>query len=123
MVHKNIHILVVEDDPQVLKLLVGYWLERVFSVVSVDSGTAAVKVLQNQPIDLLVLDLSMPEPDSFDLLKALRVTRPDLKILVVSGYMQGALLKASEILGATASLPKVEAPKSLLKTVVAMLQQ
>ena len=80
-----------------------------------------MQVLEHQPVDLLVLDLSMPKPDGFDLLKRLRLKRPGLRILVISGYMQGALLKASEFLGATASLSKTDAPLHLLETVNSLL--
>lgn len=116
------HILVADDDPQVLKLFTRLLTKRGYSVTPVDSGTDALETLKKEPVDLLVLDLSMPQPDGFDLLKSLRRDRPGLRILVISGYMQGALLKASEILGATASLSKTEAPESLVKAVDALLQ-
>jgi DNA-binding NarL/FixJ family response regulator len=58
------------------------------------------------PIDLMVLDLSMPEPDGFEILKAVRSNRPELRILVISGWMGGALLKDAEFLGAKSSLDK-----------------
>jgi CheY-like chemotaxis protein len=116
------HIVVADDDPQILKLFTRLLTKHGYSVTPVDSGTGALQALDEQPVDLLVLDLSMPQPDGFDLLKSLRRDRPGLRILVISGFMQGALLKASEILGATASLSKTEAPASLVKTVDALLQ-
>ena len=117
------HVLVADDDPQILKLFARILSRGGFSVTAVGSGDAAIKVLQDGPVDLLVLDLNMPPPDGFELLKSLRAKRPGLRILVISGYMQGALLKASEILGATASLSKIDAPKLLLQTVNMLLQQ
>ena len=115
-------ILIVDDEPKVLKLFTRLLNEGGYSVTTVDSANDAVKVLNEQRVDLLILDLSMPQPDGFDLLKSLRVERPGLRILVISGYMEGALLKASEILGTTASLSKSEAPWRLLDTVRNLLQ-
>ena len=77
---------------------------------------------QSGPVDLLVLDLSMPEPDGFEVLKTLRAKRPGWRSLVISGFLGGALLEASELLGATASLSKTQAPKLLLKTVNDLLR-
>ena len=116
------HVLIADDEPQVLKLFARILSQGGFSVTAVDSGDAAIKVLQTAPVDLLVLDLNMPPPDGFELLKSLRTKRPGLRILVISGYMQGALLQASELLGATASLSKSDAPKLLLQTVKMLLQ-
>src|SRR5262245_43252704 len=106
------HILVVDDDRQILALFTGLLANGGYTVTSVESGTAAIEVLQNQSVDLIVLDLNMPPPDGFDVLKMLRAQKPGLRILVISGFMKGALLKASELLGATASLDKDDAPKS-----------
>jgi CheY-like chemotaxis protein len=121
MEHRRGEILVADDDPQIRKLFTHLLTKGGYSVIAVESGRLALEVLQRQPVDLLVLDLNMPQPDGFDLLKALRNQRPGLRILVISGYLQGALLKASEILGATASLSKMEATKSLVETVDTLL--
>jgi DNA-binding NtrC family response regulator len=118
----NQHIVIADDEPQILKLYTRLLSRNPYSVTAVPSVEAANEVLERKPVDLLVLDLNMPGRDGFDLLKTLRVTRPGLRILVISGYLQGALLKASELLGATASLSKLDAPAKLLTTVEALLE-
>ena len=122
MIGTTPHILVVDDDPHVLAFFTGLLVNGGYSVTSVDSGKEAIEVLQHKSVDLLILDLNMPPPDGFEILKILRAQRPGLRILVISGFMQGALLKASELLGATASLDKANAHESLLKTVNALLR-
>jgi CheY-like chemotaxis protein len=116
------HILVVDDDPKVLKLFSRILNKGGYAVTETNRSSQAVRILGEKPVDLMVLDLDMPEPDGFDVLKALKRERPGLRILVVSGYMQGGLLRASELLGATAALAKADAPKSLLKTVGQILR-
>jgi CheY-like chemotaxis protein len=120
--HNRPHILIGDDEQRVLSLFERLLREEGYSVTAVDSGEAVLKVLREQPVDLLVLDLSMPETDGFDVLKCLRTQRPELPILVISGYMEGALLKASEFLGATASLSKTDAPERLVQTVKTLLE-
>jgi DNA-binding NarL/FixJ family response regulator len=86
-------------------------------VITAISGEAAFQILQEKPVNLVVLDLKMPEPDGFSILQALRVKHPKLKILVISAFVSGGVLKASELVGATASLNKADAPKQLVASV------
>jgi CheY-like chemotaxis protein len=88
-----------------------------YAVQVATSGAEAMQVVRRDQVDLLVLDLSMPEPDGFEILQMLRYTRPCLRILVVSGFIEGVLLRAAAMLGATATLNKVEAPERLMETV------
>jgi CheY-like chemotaxis protein len=116
-------ILLVDDEPKVLKLFDKILTRGGHSVVSTNSGSSALEILKTAaPIDLMVLDLSMPKPDGFEVLKAVRAKWPGLRILVISGWMEGALLKPAKILGATFSLSKTDAPKLLLETVNKILQ-
>jgi CheY-like chemotaxis protein len=107
-------VLVVDDDPQVLKLFVTILEKGGYAVLSTDSGGDVMQLLRREALDLVVLDLNMPPPDGFELLKQLRSSMPGLRILVTSGYLGGALLKAAELLGATATLPKADAPGNLI---------
>jgi DNA-binding NarL/FixJ family response regulator len=67
---------------------------------------------------LLVLDLDMPDDgtDGFEILKMVRTELPHLQVLVISGYLRGALLEAAECLGARLSLYKDSAPRLLLES-------
>jgi len=117
-------ILVIDDDPQVLKLFSKMLIRGGYAVRAANSGKGVMKALDTGgPFDLVVLDLSMPPPDGFETLKTLHANRPGLRILVVSGFLEGALLEASELLGATASLNKEDAPEMLLQTVNDLLRR
>lgn len=117
-------VLVVDDDPQVLKLFSKILTRGGYSVRTENSGVRAIEALDEAaPVDLLVLDLSMPERDGFEILRVLHKERPGLRVLVTSGAMGGVLLKASKFLGATAVLTKTDAPKMLLETVNRLLQR
>ena len=116
-------ILVVDDDLQVLKLFATILEKGGYSVVVAASGKKVMELLRQDAFDLLVLDLSMPQPDGFELLRALRSSMPGLRILVISGFMGGVLLRPARFLGATATLPKSEAPAQLLKTVKNLLRK
>jgi len=115
-------ILVIDDDPGVLQLLGEMLEDEGYCVHLLPSGKNVNEVLRNEVIDLLVLDLAMPEPDGFDVLKSIRKSMPGLKILVISGYLQGGLLKAAQVMGATATLAKTDVPQKLLSTVEGLLR-
>ena|SRR5579863_2273276 len=110
-------ILVVDDELQIL-ILFGRMLEGSgYSTRLLSSGEEVVPILREEKFELLAMDLGMPKPDGFELLKRLRAEMPRQRILVVSGVMTGALLKAAELLGATATLAKTDVHKLLLQTV------
>src|SRR5579862_8531371 len=117
------HILVVDDDPQILKLFGTILDKGGYSVVLASSGAHVMELLQAEAFDAIVLDLSMPRPDGFELLKTLRSSMPGLRILVTSGYMQGAFLTAAELLGAASTLSKTDAPVRLLAAVDNLLRK
>jgi CheY-like chemotaxis protein len=117
-------ILVVDDDPQVLKLFTRILTRGGYEVHTAESGKQSLALLNTfERFDLMVLDLSMPAPDGFEVLKEMRAVQPGLRTLVVSGFMGGALLTAAEILGATATLNKADAPRLLLPMVNQLLQR
>ncbi len=115
-------ILVIDDEASILRLFRKILEEGGYKVSVASSGREGLKIMREVPVDLVVLDLSMPEPDGFELLKSIRAALPGLRILVVSGYLDGALLNAARLLGATATLAKNDAPKLLLPTVRSILE-
>jgi len=65
----------------------------------------------------VLADLNMPEPDGFDLLRMEHAKFPYLRIIVISGYLEGALLEAAKIFGAVATLQKPVSPADLVAKV------
>lgn len=103
---KKPHILLVDDDLQVVQYMKAVLEMNGYGVTATTSSREAIAGIQKVRPDLLILDLKMPEPDGFDLLKAERAIYPNLKILVISGYLRGSLLEAAKLLGAVGTLEK-----------------
>jgi len=75
-------ILVVDDDPNALRLI-SYALHREgFEVVAAQSGQEALKQVVEQPVDLIVLDIMMPQMDGYQVCQRLR-ENPDTARLPV----------------------------------------
>jgi CheY-like chemotaxis protein len=115
-------VLVIDDDRQILRLFTRILTDGGISVKAVASGKTAAGLLSTHAFQVVVLDMNMPNPDGFELLKLIRsdVRRP--RVLAVSGFMKGELLDAADILGADATLSKSDAPELLLATVEALLK-
>jgi CheY-like chemotaxis protein len=116
-------ILVVDDDRQVRGLFKSILERGGFSVLLAKSGNAALDVLRTSAVSVIVLDLNMPGVDGFEVLKFLRSHAPGVRILVISGFLKGALLDAASVLGADATLNKTEAPTRLLATVNELMKR
>jgi len=111
------NIVIVDDYPQVLKFLSTTLEENGYAVTTATSGMEALALIEPHPPDLLILDLNMPEPDGFDLLKMVHSQFPYLRILVISGYLRGQALAAFRFIGAVATLEKPITPEALASKV------
>lgn len=85
-------ILLVEDEEAVRAFAARALASRGYTVYEAGSGTEALEVMDENDgaVDLVVSDVVMPEMDGPSLLVELRKTRPDLKIIFVSGYAEDA---------------------------------
>lgn len=86
---ENKTILVVDDNEQALTLVKEALLTRGFNVVTFSHGADALALLdtkKGESADLVIIDLVMPDVDGMDLAGKILAKRPDIKILVMSGY-------------------------------------
>ena len=86
--HGHEVILVVDDEPGLRALLKSGLRQRGFDVLPVESGAQALEILKkgDPAVDLVILDLSMPGLSGEKVLRAVRGFRPDLPVIIASGY-------------------------------------
>ena len=83
------HIMVVDDDPDILALTEEILRTAGHDVVRAPGGLAALDILDGRrPLDLLVTDVMMPGLNGFNLARMAKARRPGLKILYLSGYSE-----------------------------------
>jgi len=87
-------ILVVEDNTLVCKLVVGILKSGGYEVLTADSAKKAMLLEVGFPgiIHLLLCDVVMPDKCGSELAKAMKERRPDMCVMLMSGYADGALL-------------------------------
>lgn len=97
-------ILLIDDEPAV-RLVTGRMLSELgHQVVTADSGRRGLELLQQQPdaIDLVVLDLTMPEQSGEWTLEQLRVIRSNIPVVITSGFQAedaSTLLRIPNVVG------------------------
>lgn len=79
-------ILVAEDEGLAAMAIEDELLAQGYEVVLAPDGQAAIELAARQPPDLLLTDLRMPRLDGAGLIRALRAARPDLPVVVMTGY-------------------------------------
>jgi signal transduction histidine kinase len=87
-------ILVVDDEPLVRMVAVEILEELGYAVLEAEDGPSAFKILSSRPdIDMLVTDVGLPNGmNGRQLADAVRVQRPDLPVLFITGYAENAVL-------------------------------
>ncbi len=82
------NILLVDDEPEYLLILSRYLEDEGYTVFSAEHGEAALKKLDQNPVDLIISDVYMPVMDGFKFHKTIRATPKYAKIpfLFVSGF-------------------------------------
>ena len=79
-------VLLVEDNDQVREFAESLLVDLDYRVISASSGEAALLVLDKEPVDLLFTDVLMPGMGGIELAARARQQRPDLPVLLASGY-------------------------------------
>jgi len=99
-------LLVVDDEPPVLKVVERLAARVGFDVVTCASGAEAMRTLMRKPADLAMLDLRMPDVNGLDLLRQIRSAVPGCEVILMTAY--GAVDSAVEAikLGAREYLTK-----------------
>ena len=79
-------LLVVDDEPTILKIIERVANKAGFEVVSCGSGAEALRTLMRRPADLAMVDLRMPDVNGLELLRQIRRSVPGCEVILMTGY-------------------------------------
>jgi two-component system cell cycle sensor histidine kinase/response regulator CckA len=114
-------LLVVDDEAQVLELECRILETAGYRVLQASHGLDAIALLADgTPLDLLIADLNMPGLDGIEMVRRIRETRPDLKVLFVTGHVD-RLMETPRVWDRDAFVEKPFTPGSLREAVSLML--
>jgi two-component system cell cycle response regulator CpdR len=84
-------ILLAEDDEDMRRFLAKALKNAGYQVVSFDNGMSAYERLREEPFNLLLTDIVMPQMDGIELARKAAELDPDLKIMFITGFAAVAL--------------------------------
>lgn len=116
-------ILVAEDEKNIQKLYGRLLQQADFQPVIANTGVEALALIEEQQIDLLVLDIMMPEMDGFEVVDMVRRWNPDLPIMMVTAKEAVADKKRGFLAGADDYLVKPVDETEFILRVQALLRR
>lgn len=84
--HKPAKLLLVDDDPGLLKLLGMRLTSEGYSVVTAESGAEGLRVLGREKIDLAISDLRMDEMDGMQLFSEIQKAQPGMPVIILTAH-------------------------------------
>src|ERR1051325_7537764 len=78
-------VLIVDDDPNVLRLVEKMLRPRQINVLSAPRPSAALEICEREPVHLLISDVAMPEMDGNKLADRVLKLQPETSVLLISG--------------------------------------
>ena len=114
-------ILVVDDEPDLVLVLSNFLSKEGFKVYTAHTGEQAIEKVKNNPIDLVLLDIAMPVMDGIETLKQIKKIKPDINVIMITGYKDAEKVVQAFRLGAYDCLFKPFDFRYLRKSILATL--
>ncbi len=115
-------VLVVDDEPQLVRVLRGYLEQAGYRVVTAHAGPEAMAQFQSRRPDLVLLDLNLPGMDGFEVARAIR-RQGDTPIIMLTARVEETDRLIGLELGADDYVPKPFSPREVVARVRAVLRR
>jgi two-component system nitrogen regulation response regulator NtrX len=110
-------LLIVDDEPSILQSLGGLLSDEGFEVTTAANGYEALKTIEVDPPDLVLLDIWMPGIDGIETLKEIKKENPNIQVIIITGHGTIETAVKATKLGA---FDLIEKPLSIDKVIVAI---
>ena len=110
-------ILIVDDEPSIVQSLSGILSDEGFEVMTAENGYEALKQIESESPDLVLLDIWMPGIDGVETLKLIKKASPFLQVIIITGHGNIETAVTATKLGAFDLLEK---PLSIDKVIVSI---
>lgn len=115
---KKVQKVLVVDDEEGIRESLKLILSDHYELILTDSGEQALRLVEGDPaIGLVLMDIKMPRISGLDVLKAMKAKRPDLNVIMVTGYKAVETASEAAHLGASGYIVKPFKSDEILNTV------
>ncbi|MCX5679755.1 MAG: response regulator [Candidatus Omnitrophica bacterium] len=111
-------LLAVDDELGILKLLKEVFEPRGWTVITTPTGDSVKRILGKNKVDLILLDIKLPDSSGFDILKEIKANTPSTPVIIYTacGYEDDLVKKAIQ-LGAIGYVSKTVSIRELIEAV------
>ncbi len=88
-------VLYVDDEPINLELFKAQFKKH-FSVLTAISAINGLKLIEANPVDLVITDFKMPAMNGLEFIKEIKKTPPQMKCIILSGYIESKVVNEKE---------------------------
>lgn len=85
MEFNNLKVMILDDEKRIRDELTEYLVRKKSSVYTADRPSTAFHILENTSVDVLFLDIALPEMDGIHVLKKIRRLFPEINVIMISG--------------------------------------
>jgi two-component system cell cycle sensor histidine kinase/response regulator CckA len=117
-------ILVVENEQFMLHLIEGAFLQHGYQVLVAADGEEAIEVyrLHKLEIDVVLLDVGLPKVNGVDVLYKMKSENPDVRVIIVSGFLEPALRTKMQQAGVKHFIDKPYMLDHVLETIQRLIE-
>lgn len=121
--HSPVSVLVVEDDPDMRRLLSDFLVRGGYHVIEASNGNDAIFLVESERIDVAILDKEMPGMNGLDVLSFLSQRCPSLPIIFITAFGGRDVAEESRRRGAWHYIEKPFRVAAIVDTVQAVVDR
>lgn len=121
---KPIHILIVDDEENVRNVFKDFCLSSpLFTVMTASNGQEAIDLAGRHDIDIVTMDLVMPEVSGLEAIEMIKRQKPHLPMMIVTGNATDNLIRRAGQLGGCRVMHKPVAVDDFLRELVDLAEE
>lgn len=109
--------ILICDDEEGIRESLNLILEKDYDIAFATNGKEALEYISNNPIDLIILDIKMPKVTGLEVLRDIKEKKPDINVVIATGYQSAEIAEETIRLGATDYITKPFDKEKVLKTI------
>lgn len=113
-------ILLIEDDLSMRSMMIDFFAQKPYTLSAASSGAEALKLIKEKRFDLVITDIIMDNQDGLEVIRAIKNSYPEIKVIAISGggkLSAEIYLKIASLLGAISIFQKPFPMHDLLKEI------
>lgn len=99
-------LLIVDDEAMIRNLLEKILSKEGYKILTAKDGLEALEVMESSKVDIVISDMKMPRMNGLELLKRIKKERPDIGVVIMTGYGDTYTVKDALLLGADEYITK-----------------